>query len=56
MAKTIPRLYKPAELQAAISALQKNSYHDFHENEAAAVVKSLLALGFRIVKVSEPET
>lgn len=50
MTERINKLYRPAELQAAIVALQEAS-PALDEVEARATVVKLHALGYRIVKV-----
>lgn len=58
MGERINKLYKPYELAAAVAVLQENKFHDFHEDDARAVVMALHKLGYRIVyagKVEEPK-
>lgn len=51
----IPKLYKPAELRAAIGALKCNGYHDFHDKDAQAIVIALHQLGYKLVYVGTVE-
>lgn len=53
MAQPIRKTYKPAELEAAIAALQNNAYHNFHEGDARGIVMALYNLGYRIVYIGE---
>lgn len=50
MSEKINKLYKPAELEAAIEVLTNNTYRNFDWNDAAEIVKALHLKGFRIVK------
>jgi len=49
MAERINKTYKPAELEAAVAVLQKNSYHNFEPGDARGIVMALYHRGFRIV-------
>lgn len=50
MTERVNKLYKPAEIKAAIDALQKKH---FTEQEAIDIIKGLYALDFRIVYVGK---
>lgn len=56
MKRTIAKTYKPAELEAAIAVLCKNSYHNFHEGDARGIVIALHQLGYRIVHTGAVDT
>lgn len=51
MAERVSKLYRPAEMRAAIVALQKNAYPVIDDNAARAIVLTLHKLGFRIAYV-----
>lgn len=53
MKRPIAKTYKPAELEAAVTALCNNQYHNFHPNDARGIVIALRKLGYRIVHVGE---
>lgn len=56
MTERINKLYKAAELRAAIAALQNNSFHNFSASEARGIVVALHQLGFRVVYAGKVET
>jgi hypothetical protein len=53
MAERINKLYKPAELQAAIDALCGNQHRPFSEWDAQQLLKALHRMGWRLVKTEE---
>lgn len=55
MKQRVNKTYKPAELTAAIAALQNNAYLCFNEADAHGIIIALHTLGYRIVHTEEPE-
>lgn len=51
--KYIRKQYTPAELEAAVAALQENCYHCFERGDAEGIVLALHERGYRIVKTGE---
>lgn len=57
MAERINKLYKPAELVAAIEVLRGAGFrlfgNEFDKDDSVAIVKDLHSAGYRIVKVDD---